>query len=352
LAVAWVWFAELLPASPEEATGLLKKLYELADAAGRPAVGIAVSFAAYLIGAVATEIWTRILRMPVRLANQLGSSLWYYAFYKLPSRISTRYIFEERQMPWLDPVMREVHEIVVNELDSKFQDDEHFRKQVSDHLTPEFSKYLIETASIAYPAGRNENESEMKNAVMRAAASEPYARRQLLTAVIFTLYHAANIIADLKYVPERIMEAKPKIFERYDQMRSEAEFRTAVAVPIIFLGVALIARTTLSVAAAMLPVLAAIILLLQGGIKDTLAQVQLAQAIRVRSADSPPLDRMKKGQISWQRTLIRWRRTPFRFIAEPVGISEFATPAEDSGSEPTGVDGKGAASVDNVHRSS
>jgi hypothetical protein len=121
----------------------------------------------------------------------------------------------------------------------------------------------------------------------------------------------------------------------------------AVAVPLVFLAVALMARTTLSVAPALLVVLGAIVLLLQGGIKNTMAQVQLAQAIRARSADSPPLDRMKKGQIFWQEAPMVLSRTPFgSLVGRYIRYAEDSI--ENSASESFGVDDSNAASADNV----
>jgi hypothetical protein len=211
LAAAWVWFAERLPSSPEEASGLLKKAYELAEAAGRPAIGVAVSFAAYLIGAVATEIWTRILGTPVRVTNQLGSSLWYYAvgvLDKILSRISYRWRARRRsrrEIPRLDPVMEEVHGIVIDELDSKFNDEESFRDQVRHRLTPTFIRHAEEKIY-----GFEPEKSIGKDEVMQRAVDDPYLRRELLTAMIDTLRHVFEIVEDLRYVPERIMETKLK----------------------------------------------------------------------------------------------------------------------------------------------
>ena len=307
LATVWVWFAQNLPGSPSDATGFLKKVYELAGVAGRPAIGIALSFAAYLIGAMATEISNRLLRAPIRSIQRLGGYLGYRG-----GNIYKRLSIFRRPMeshPSFNPITDEVHELVLNELDSKYQDDPMFREQIYNHLSEAFFNDLKR---------RWGTELETVEDVKRMVDEESYYRELLITTLIDTLSHSFEITRDLRYVPERIIEKKQKIFERYDQLRSEGEFRTAVAVPLIFLIIALIRQTSLHIVFGLLFIFAAILLLLQGNGKYTAAQLQLAQAIRAEPADSPPLDRMSKGAIKWlNEPMGRIHRGLFGFYIVP-----------------------------------
>jgi hypothetical protein len=353
LAAIWVWFAHVLPSSPNEATGFLKRVYELAGAAGRPAIGIALSFTAYLLGVLMTEIVGRILQFPIIILHRLGKYLMYYArrggaaiaevlpgiLFFFPSLRGSRLR--------LNPVTDEVHEIIINELDSKYQDDEAFRAQVRDHLTEPFVENL--SGKILFgPSNRDD--------ILRMASEQSYIRRDLMAAVIDTYEHTFEVNNDLGYVPARIIEEKPKIFERYDQLRSEGEFRIAVSFPIAILIIALMRQTGLHIVLGLLFICAAALLWLQGGRKHTAATLQLTQAIRTNPADSPPLDRMKKGTIHWLSEPKELRPTPLGFswthkprindglIAPEPGkpIEEDSTAAESEGVGDT-RDGEGGA---------
>ncbi|MGW5689140.1 hypothetical protein [Nonomuraea sp. NPDC003754] len=62
LVVAWLTWARHLP-TPDKATDLLADAYRLGSTAGLPAVGVALSFAAYIIGLFSTSVSTPALKL-------------------------------------------------------------------------------------------------------------------------------------------------------------------------------------------------------------------------------------------------------------------------------------------------
>ena len=102
---------------------------------------------------------------------------------------------------------------------------------------------------------------------------------------------------DLLLLPARLVGKEPEIYERWDRLRAEAEFRISVALPLLALALVLAIRLH--------PVFVLLILLsgylVQEGLaKSRAATSQLAESLRAGRVSSPVLDRVRTGEPQWR----------------------------------------------------
>src|SRR6266508_6193661 len=66
LTAGWLYFAPQLPASINDAHGVLKDIYRVVHASSPLAVGAGLTFAAYIVGILSTGLLTRLIRVIAR----------------------------------------------------------------------------------------------------------------------------------------------------------------------------------------------------------------------------------------------------------------------------------------------
>ena len=238
--VAWLVVGRHLPSSGE-ATGLLKDVYELSRSAGRPAVGAAITFTAYLLGILSVAV-------SQKLVETLSKTL-----------------------------------VRVNR--EGFQ---------TDLLDVTSSYYLTSSSWRSLPLG-------WSLTIRRSPGVWPSpAGMIMLRRAIELAGHTeapkkvyAELITDLNLVPSRLLGRDPELYGTYDRKRSEAEFRAGVSFPLLVACCALALETRwLWLLALPVPLM----LIRQAVRLQRAATDVLAEAVRSGRVESPALQFLRKAE--------------------------------------------------------
>jgi hypothetical protein len=133
----------------------------------------------------------------------------------------------------------------------------------------------------------------------------------LLQVLIRTEAHLVSLRDDLRRVPARLVGKEQEIYERWDRLRAESEFRLSIALPLLVLSIVLSARLSL---VSLLLIIPTAYLFFEGIECRTAADIQLAETTRAERITSPPLARLKSGEPLW--------RTPQRRRPESLALSD------------------------------
>lgn len=255
LVVAWLTVGRHLSASGE-GTGLLKDVYRLSQSAGRPAVGVAVTFAAYLVGVLSVAVSQKLVEILSGISYKFGRG----GLSQFPIE--------------LGPVLP-LRGARAEELGNSY----------SWRLLPFGWSVTTWRTSGMWPSRASTN--MLRGAIEEAGAPVASDNNydESLTDVL------RELITDLTLVPSRLIGRDPELYGTYDRKRSEAEFRAAVSLP-LFIACFAIALETSWFWLLALPVPLILIrqaLQLQQGATDV-----LAEAVRSGRVDSPVLQRLQK----------------------------------------------------------
>jgi hypothetical protein len=102
---------------------------------------------------------------------------------------------------------------------------------------------------------------------------------------------------DLRRVPARLVGKEQEIYERWDRLNAESEFRLSIAMPLLILSIVLAVRSS---PVSLLLIIPITYLIYEGIESRTAADIQLAESIRAERITSPPLARLKSGEPLWR----------------------------------------------------
>jgi uncharacterized membrane protein YvlD (DUF360 family) len=339
LAAGWLYFAPQLPASVEDAQGVLRDVYRVVAAGDPVAVVAGLTFIAYLLGMLSTDLLIRPVRFIVKLP--LYILLLPFAIPLIVSvMLSTESPIMESKLNNLFAAIRAVRlryqvtratspliraeQLVLRRLANKILTDEDYRAiflgRLGERLewilsrgsmTPgseglrrlQFVRDLISDSSV-------EDEEKAKEIVERLSkyVDEGYleAAEALADSVVSIDRHAHDILGELFLVPERLVGDRPATYERWDRLRAESEFRQAVVPPVIAIIGVLVVEGVLSWPLVLLLLVPPITILVQGMRKEKEADGQLIQALEADVISIAAIDRLGTRDLYWFHTPGHW----------------------------------------------
>lgn len=289
LLTGWLVFAQLIPPAGG-ATGIWKDIYRLGEGVGRSGILAAATFAAYIVGifnertAYLLTRWLQSVRM------------------RKPA---------EAAKFWPYDILRDV---VTDTLIDRYWTNEAFRSEVRERLTPAslmtlsqdyIASFIPKSAYEKYAhLQQPERDPELQHAFIdakqRVIEDSELNRDQLgwvLREAIVVEGTIEELRQDLLLLPARLVGKESEIYERWDRLRAESEFRISVALPLLALALVLATRLHSIFALLILPCG----YLVQEGLgKSRAATSQLAESLRAGRVSSPVLERVKTGEPQWR----------------------------------------------------
>jgi hypothetical protein len=351
LTAAWLYFAPQLPASVDEAGGVLKDIYRVLEAAGPVAVAAGLSFAAYIIGILSTGLLTAPTRSIFLLPNVPLLMVYFPASWvdryilrrrRRYRRIPRRSWFIEMMIrlegvlaSWRDkfPITRSprirLQDLVIRRISNKILTDPEFRSIFFDRLQKaleedtkptgallnhrfyEFSQlqfrygYLMKDGYLLIEEGSSIDvkASQRILRVLGEGADKGLLPRDVAEIVIETAVdvyrHVDEIAGELPLIPERLVGDKPATYERWDRLSSESEFRQAIVPPLGAIIAALLLRGAIDWPFAILCLVAILVILAQGIGKGNEAVSQLIQLLEAGVITIPPINRLTTTDLYW-----------------------------------------------------
>jgi len=304
LVATWLAFAQRIP-TEKSAEGVWNDIYRLGQIAGRPGALAASAFAAYLLGILTERLSLLVVPALVALTGPKSDP-----------------VFRSRQI---------IGEAVIDALFERYQESKEFREAspahlsrdvlkcymrkdvlflefLSPYLSDEDRKKLVDLggmesfrrsywtapifdSAISYTLSTSENRLK----IMGWAERTEDELRTLLSCLIDTASHVESVMADLSLVPARLVGTP--VYERWDRLRAESEFRFSIAPPLMTLSIILALRLSPLCWLLGIP---CIYLFYKGIAIQREANAQLAESVRVKQVASPPLERVKSGEPRWQ----------------------------------------------------
>jgi hypothetical protein len=270
LTVGYMWFLVLwlaighrLP-TPSRATGALADIYRISHAASPAGTAVAVSVAAYVAG---------ILLVPVSL------SLIYFGGNVLRRTPAAFLTPGHHRFVSMRSVLRNV---VAARLSARFCSDEAFRLAVLD-------------AAGAIPRD-GETLPKDRSSLEKLALSNGYARYQIVVATVDLTPLVEGLADDLFYITQRLQGRNADVYNDYNRLQSEGDFRLAIFFPIAFLfGVLAIRWQPLWWIGAV----AAIALVYSGVHSREEAEGLVGRAMAAGRVDDPALERVDIAEVSF-----------------------------------------------------
>jgi hypothetical protein len=307
LITAWIALASRIP-TPEAASGVLKDIYRLGQAVGKPGVIAAVTFTAYIIG-ILTERMARLAARPIESLSSRFTGI------KLGVK-SARFRLLSRPDQVLMGALLDV-------LVRRYRDHPEFRGAVMERMDPRFVRsiyrsmeqlstflgggpLLIESLflqdspiseELEISTGTNAEVDPRVKETVTWAEENDQKLGLLLQMLIRAEEHLISLRDDLRRVPARLVGKEQEIYERWDRLRAESEFRLSIALPLLILSIVLAVRFS---PISLLLVIPTIYLLREGLESLTAADIQLAESIRAERITSPPLARLESGEPLWR----------------------------------------------------
>ncbi len=330
---------------------------------GPIAISAGLTFAAYIMGMLSIGIlnppvyhilrW--IVRMPIRIffgVVRLPAHILFVlevltwktrAFSEMLERVSVwSEDVETRMTDWYNdnivprflrsPLIR-AQEVTVRTISRRILDDEQYRDAVISHFTGDDVDMFIRrlgSGRVRYEASfqrrRLDRLSPEERTLDEEGIAEIYKRRQgqrfgrirkrlsdeldhgygataeaLVEAVVDVDRHASDIVAETRLVPERIVGERQATYERWDRLKAEAEFRLALAPPLIAVAAVLIARQALTWPYGLLCMVIPLVIFLQGVSKEFQAAAQLIQLLEASVVRAAPIERLTTTDLYWNR---------------------------------------------------
>lgn len=291
LAAGYLWIAFLwlilrtrIPRAAE-ADGLIGGIYEISSAAGRPAVLAALSFLAYVTGVLSAAVSGFLLALisqstttaSIRVSEVRRRAARFIRwldparqkpFYQGPSASTERF---DSPIALGKRGVRLLREVVIDRLSERLVTD---GLPADDGLSDQLERLNGDRLA-----------EEVRQALTEATdRSRPRAVRRLLVEQYTDVdAYVAALAGDLPLLPARLLGRDQELYGAYDRLRAEAEFRAAVALPMLPLIVALAVQTSrLWLVALVLPGL----LFGEAVVRARAAGDLLAEALRAQRTDS------------------------------------------------------------------
>ena len=259
--VLWLALGHLLP-PPSRASGLFAEVLRISHVVGPVGTGVAVSVAAYLVG---------ILLVPLsfKLIDVSGTALRRTAAAVLTPG--------HRRDVSAQSALRNV---AAERLSARFCSDETFRCAVLD-------------AAEAMPGDVNVFPRD-RASLEKLTLSNGYARYQVVVATVDLDPLVENLMDELSYIAQRLDGRNSDIYEDYNRLEAESDFRLAVFFPIASLfGVLAIRWQPLW----WIGTAAAFALLYVGVASRVEATGMLATAMAAGRVDDPELQRLDLATV-------------------------------------------------------
>lgn len=270
LTVGYMWFLVLwlaighrLPTS-SQASGLFADVFRISHAVGPAATAVAVSVAAYVVGIL-------VVPLSIKLIHVCGTALRRSPAARLTPGYR-RYVAAESAL----------RDVVAERLSARFCSDEAFRSSVLD-------------AADAMP-NNGEVLPRDRLSLKELALSNGYARYQVIVNTVDLAPLAEDLHDDLSYVAQRLHSRNTDIYDEYNRLQAEADFRLAIFFPIASLfGVLAIRWQPLW----WIGTVASFALLYVGAAARTEAEKMLGTAMAAGRVDDPALERVDVAAVSF-----------------------------------------------------
>lgn len=278
LAFGWLVWGRHFP-DLKHSTGLLKEIQTLGHSAGTPSVGVALSFAAYLIGVLSVALSDWLLKNRAeRLTGVAVSLMKSKMFRRAGLRLMNQETTVKNMLEWAVRQRlksRHVDYLLDSMVNPSIIESDFLGMFRSKMIHPSRGKNTLSAFILSgiSPSDIDEYDTDLLNSEARDGIAKNL---------------VDSMVSDLPLVPARLLGHDAELYDNYDRQRAEAQFRAAVAVPLIPATIALsIAMGSLVV---LVIILMAIVLLATTYQKRQAADFVLAEAICAGRVDTPALD--------------------------------------------------------------
>ena len=331
LAAGWLYFAPRLPASVNDAHGVLKDIYRVVDVSSPVAVGVGLTFVAYMVGMLSTGLLTAPVRGMVSsiLAVVRVVALFIVALLpffigwvadRLFSSPEEDYNVIDKLGVWADRVGRKfsrapitrAEKLVTRRISDKVLRDPDYRKWILGHLEDwNLHEFVRQTRKrriyTRYELVMDDPTLEKEKRLIKireilsedlGPGADEYAEA-LVRSVVEVHRHASDLLDELTLVPERIVGDKPATYERWDRLSAEGDFRQGIVPPLIAIIAVLMVRGVLNWPSGLLAAVLPLAILYQGIGKEYAAQAQLMQTIEADVIQIDLLERLTAHNLYW-----------------------------------------------------
>ena len=323
LAAGWLYFAPQLPASVNDADGVLKDIYRVVDASNPIAVAAGLTFIAYLLGILSTGLLTRLvpiiplfLALPILLPLLAVFGIREYikerrrAFHLTDFEDDLWASFKRRRF-WTSAGDRKL-DLLTGRVSTQILTDADYRNTFMEKLEERsirrfirrmkgFGVYKYEIL-MDNPWDEKKNKLlELRNTLAEDLQEGSKAAAVALFASEVDVYaHLREIDDELRLVPERIVGDKPATYERWDRLIAEAEFRQGVVPPLLVIIAALMARGVLGWPLWLLAAFIPFVIYYQGVLKENAAEAQLIQTVEANVVQLTALEKLTTADLRWR----------------------------------------------------
>jgi hypothetical protein len=324
LAAGWLYFAPQLPASVNDANGVLKDIYRVADASNPVAIAAGLTFIAYLLGILSTGLLTPVvpfiqilLTLPILLISIAVSAIRQSIKKRRQNIYLTNFADDDlwasltRRRRWTTREDRKF-DLLAERASTAILIDPNHRNTFMEKLEDRSIRRLIRRMD-GFGIWRYQNlmgnaleDEEGKLVKLRKMLAEDLQEGSKAAAValfaseVDVYEHLREIDDELKLVPERIVGDKPATYERWDRLMAEAEFRQAIVPPLFAIVAALMARGVLGWPLWLLAAIIPLVIYYQGVLKENAAEAQLIQTVEANVVQLTALERLSTADLHWR----------------------------------------------------
>jgi hypothetical protein len=245
LLAGWLLLDDRVP-SDENATGIWRSLRDLSDVVSAIGLGVAVSFAAYVVGSVSVAMMSPVLS-------------WVYRYVRLRK--------------------------------FRFQHPHQGREPFKVAHQGEPGRRMLFRVWAEYPVVGYGTLSGAASAIVREHVLSRVRRGAgfVPNDLFSTSWSYAELVTELRLIEQRLIGNETELYAEADRLRSEAEFRAAVTPPLALLALLFAGRSSLLWLLGM-PIIAA--LYAQGQLRLRDRNDLLVQAVALGRVEAPALERL------------------------------------------------------------
>lgn len=262
----------------------------LAEAGGAAAVGAAVSLVAYLVGTLSVGLVRPVLDRTTKP--------------RLIPLVRTQVTGQSRAMLPADKAVRSLTMAVHGELRTRIEKDSVSREEFLKRC--EVVEAVLNDLRGAGKATKQDTLGFTSSTEWEQAIRDGQWRTWAagFRALVPVEGYRDDCVRELESVPPRLLGKDPELWDAWDRLRAEAEFRVSIAIP---LG-ALVAVLCVRWSALWIIGLAAVFFLMYLGRLKSLEAVQLlAETMAAGRVESTALESLGSSSLKWIKS-IRWSR--------------------------------------------
>lgn len=336
LAAGWLWLVPQLPASVNDAEGVLKDIYRVIHASEPIVVIAGLSFVAYMLGILSNGLLIPPLRFIVKLPLYvlaipavISAVIGVMASERSPiigSKFDNFFAVSRAvrlRFKVFDTASIRADRLALRRMSNKILMDEDYRGTFLSRLKEELEGILAYPGAlgsdglrqllfvrdlIADPSIDNkEKETEILERLSKYL-DEGYseAAQALVMSVVDLDHHSRDVLDELTLVPEWLVGDRSGTYERWDRLRAESEFRQAVVPPLLAILGALLVRGVLVWPFVLIFMVPPILIFIQGISKEKEANGQLLQTLEADVISTPAIDRLMTKDLYWFRSRRHW----------------------------------------------